>query len=120
MQSPARQASQESLGLVKPNSINSHTRNVSQTLALGASPSNANIVKPKMPGTLLKSNSNASLRGISPSPTGFMKNASMAALDFKGKSLGKEGSVVRASQNFGPTTASMHSPSKTLLHGQGS
>ena len=84
---------------------------------MGASPSNANIAKPKMPGTLLKNNSNASLRGISPSPAGFMKNASMAALDVKGQSLDKEGSIVRASANFGPTTASMHSPSKTLLHG---
>ena len=83
--SPVRQASQESLGIVKPNSINSHTRNVSQTIGLGASPSNANIVKPKMPGTLLKNNSNASLRGISPSPTGFLKNyGSMAELDVKG------------------------------------
>ena len=54
-------------------------------MGLGASPSNANIVKPKMPGTLLKNNSNASLRGISPSPAGFLKNyGSMAELDVKG------------------------------------
>ena len=64
LQSPARQASVESLG-VKQSLTNAHSRNASMTVGLKASPSNSNIIKPMMPGTLLKNNSNESLRRIS-------------------------------------------------------
>ena len=52
----------------------------------------------------------------------MVKNASMNALNVKGNSIADEkGSLVRASGVLGPTTASINnSPSKTLLHGQGS
>ena len=94
------------------------------TVGLKSSPSNAYVIKPKMPGTLLKNNSNESLRRISQSPSAFVKNASMAELNIKDNQFEQEkalnGSLVRASGNFGPTTASIGSPSKTLLHGQGS
>lgn len=75
-----------------------------------------------MPGTLLKNNSIESLRNLSQSPAAFVKNASMTALNVKGNSIADEkGSLVRGSGNLGPTTASINnSPSKTLLHGQGS
>ena len=52
----------------------------------------------------------------------MVKNASMNALNVKGNSIADEkGSLVRASGVLGPTTASINnSPSKALLHGQGS